>query len=96
MANFSNMTLEEHIRYNPAFSSLPPELELYLEELAHEMDEQFNAVRNLNRALEIAEEQAYFARELVESIKEVTKSHTRARNIKQAIDRLIESSYFET
>lgn len=67
MLNFSNLTTDEVIRY-AAIDGVPEPLLKLIERMNDEICELEAEASKAKRQIEIAEEQVYFARELVEAI----------------------------
>jgi hypothetical protein len=88
---FSGMTLEERIKYDPGLANYAH----LFDEMAEQVAKAKKALADLERRHEIVSEQAYFAQELVETIQHHCKHYTRATELKSAISRSIENSYFE-
>lgn len=88
-----NMSLsdDEYIRYNCDDNHIK---DIYFKKL-NEIKELEDSIEEFKRAIEINEEQVYFARELVENIQKILRQHTTAKEIKSEILAAIEHSYFE-
>ena len=93
MLNFSNLTPAEVIRY-AAIDGVPEPLLKLLERMNDEICELKIESAKAKRRIEIAEEQVYFARELVEAIDNWTKELPKT---KQAAYKVIrDDTQFET
>ena len=93
MLNFSNLTPAEVLRY-AAIEGVPEPLLKLIERMNDEICELEAEAAKAKRQIEIAEEQVYFARELVEAIDEWT---TELPKTKQAAYKVIrDNTQFET
>jgi hypothetical protein len=93
MLNFSNLTPAEVLRY-AAIEGVPEPLLKLIERMNDEICELEVEAAKAKRQIEIAEEQAYFARELVEAIDNWT---TELPKTKQAAYKVIrDNTQFET
>ena len=93
MYNFSNMTPAEVLRY-AAIDGVPEPLLKLIERMNDEICELEAEAVKAKRQIEIAEEQVYFARELVEAIDNWT---TELPKTKQAAYKVIrDNTQFET
>jgi hypothetical protein len=52
-------------------------------------------MKQINRSIEITEEQLYFARELLEEIQIVIETNTKYKDVKSQIDHLFANSHME-
>lgn len=87
------MTLsdDEYIRYNCDDGHIK---DIYFKKI-NEIKELEDSIEGFRRAIEINDEQVYFASELVENIQKILRQHTTAKEIKSEILAAIEHSYFE-
>ena len=93
MFNFSNLTPAEVLRY-AAIEGVPEPLLKLVERMNDEICELEVEVAKAKRQIEIAEEQVYFARELVEAIDDWA---TELPKTKQAAYKVIrDNTQFET
>ena len=93
MLNYSNLTVAEVLRYG-TFDGLPEPLLKLIEQMNDEICELEAEAAKAKRQIEIAEEQVYFARELVEAIDDWT---TELPETKQAAYKVIRNNtQFET
>lgn len=93
MFNFSNLTPAEVLRY-AAIEGVPEPLLKLVERMNDEICELEVEVAKAKRQIEIAEEQVYFARELVEAIDGWA---TELPKTKQAVYKVIrDNTQFET
>ena len=93
MLNFSNLTPAEVLRY-AAIEGVPEPLLKLVERMNDEICELEVEAAKAERQIEIAEEQVYFARELVEAIDNWT---TELPKTKQAAYKVIrDNTQFET
>lgn len=93
MLNYSNLTVSEVLRYG-TLDGLPEPLLKLIERMNDEICELEAEAAKAERQIEIAEEQVYFARELVEAIDDWTTELPKA---KQAAYKVIRSNtQFET
>ncbi len=93
MLNFSNLTTDEVIRYADIYGVPGPLLKM-IEQLNAQISEMEVEASKAKRQIEIAEEQAYFAREL---IGEIDKWAEGLPKTKQAAYKVIrDNTQFET
>ncbi len=93
MLNYSNLTVAEVLRYG-TLDGLPEPLLKLIERMNDEICELEAEAAKEKRQIEIAEEQVYFARELVEAIDDWT---TELPKTKQAAYKVIRgNTQFET
>ena len=93
MINFSNLTPDEVLRY-AAIEGVPEPLLKLIERMNDEIYDLKFEVANARHQIEIAEEQVYFARELVEAIDDWA---TELPKTKQAAYKVIrDNTQFET
>ena len=71
MLNYSNLTVDEVLRYG-TLDGLPEPLLKLIERMNDEICDLEDEADDAKRQIEIAEEQVYFARELVEAIDDWT------------------------
>ena len=96
MLNYSNLTVAEVLRYGTLDGLPEPQLKLIelIEQMNDEICELEAEAAKAERQIEIAEEQVYFARELVEVIDNWT---TELPKTKQAAYKVIrDNTQFET
>lgn len=91
MSTASNLTVEERIRYG----DYPQEFISILEESENNFHERDKFFLEEKRHAEIAEEQVYFARNLIEAIQDAVSDCTTAKDLKKAIRTAIANSSFE-
>ena len=60
-----------------------------------EEKEKEKELEQTEKRLELIEEQLYFAQELIDGIEAITRTETRAKDLKKAIESAIENSYLE-
>ena len=90
--NIHHLSDNECIHYN---CDDPHIEDIYFKKL-NEIKELEDSIEKIKRAIEINEEQVYFARELVENIQKILRQRTTAKEIKSEILAAIENSYFES
>jgi len=78
MLNFSNLTPAEVLRY-AAIEGVPEPLLNLIERMNDEICELEAEAAEAKRQIEIAEEQVYFARELVEAIDDYFRKRSKPR-----------------
>lgn len=93
MLNFSNLTPAEILRY-ATLEGVPEPLLKLIEKMNDEICELEIAATRANRQIEIAEEQVYFARELVEAVDDWAKGLPKTKQIAYKVIR--DNTQFET
>lgn len=63
--------------------------------LLDQLEENKGRFEQYDRSIELANEQVYFARELVENITRVLKTETKAKQMKTSIEGLLRDTLFE-
>lgn len=87
------MTVEEHLRYN--IDNIPEGLVVALEEEANTVEDLKEELEANRVFYERVEEQVYFAQEILDCIEQAMRNETRCKDLKKAIECIIENSQFE-
>ena len=91
---FSNMTVEEALKL-----ATDAELRAFLEDKADVIDSQekrhASEIKALERAIELTDEQVYFARQLLDELEESLRHAKSGKHAREIFQHVVSEGYFE-